>query len=55
MRVYTAKVLSLLTDNRLVPSGENCSCVTVRLWAVREPRAVQVLVSHSHTAAVLLV
>lgn len=52
---YTAAVLSLLTDSSHRPSGENCSCVTVRLCAVREPRAVQVAVSHSHTAAVLLV
>ena len=52
---YTATVLSRLTDSSHWPSGENCSCVTVRLCAVRDPRAVQVEVSHSHTAAVLLV
>lgn len=52
---YTATVLSRLTDSSHRPSGENCSCVTVRLCAVREPSAAQVEVSHSHTAAVLLV
>ena len=53
--VYTAIVLSLLTDSRLAPSGENCNWVTVRLCAVREPTAAHVVVSHSHTAAVAVV
>lgn len=52
---YTATVLSRLTDSSHWLSGENCSCVTVRLCAVRDPSAAQVEVSHSHTAAVLLV
>ena len=52
---YTATVLSLLTDNKLWPSGENCSWVTVRLWAVSDPTAAHVVVSHSHTAAVAVV
>ena len=53
--LYTAKVLSLLTDSKLWPSGENCSCVTVRPCAVKLPIAVHFVVSQSQMAAVLLV
>lgn len=53
--VYTAKLLSLLTDSSLWPSGENCSCVTVRPWPLRLPTAVHLTVSQSQMAAVRLV
>ena len=53
--VYTAKLLSLLTDSSLWPLGENCSCVTVRPCPLRLPTAVHLVVSQSQMADVRLV